>query len=74
LAATDPVKARAIILQERGLSFFDSLHLALAETSCQNIFLTTDDKLIKQAGTAGLSIQVANPVPWLMEVEQNERK
>ncbi|GHV54640.1 hypothetical protein FACS1894206_07850 [Deltaproteobacteria bacterium] len=70
LVVTEVHKVRARILQEHGLSFFDSLHLALAEASGQDVFLTTDDKLFKQAGTANLDIRVANPVTWFMEVEQ----
>jgi predicted nucleic acid-binding protein len=70
LVVTEVHKVRVRILQEHGLSFFDSLHLALAEASGQDIFLTTDDKLLKQAGAANLNIRVANPVIWFMEVEQ----
>jgi predicted nucleic acid-binding protein len=69
LPVTAPIKARAISLQSQGLSFFDSLHMALAEASSQDIFLTTDDKLLKRANKIDLNIRAANPVVWFMEVE-----
>ena len=68
LPVTAPAKARAVFLQSQGLSFFDSLHLALAEASRQDVFLTTDDKLLKCANKIDLNIRVANPVVWFMEV------
>jgi len=69
LPVTAPIKTRAISLQSQGLSFFDSLHLALAEAFHQDIFLTTDDKLFKRANKIDLNIRMANPVAWFMEVE-----
>jgi len=68
LPVTDQAKARATALRSQGLSFFDSLHLATAEVSRQNIFLTTDDKLLKSANKIDLNIRAANPVLWFMEV------
>jgi predicted nucleic acid-binding protein len=68
LPITAQVKTRSIVLQGQGLSFFDSLHLAVAEASRQDIFLTTDDRLLKRADKADLDIRAANPVVWFMEV------
>jgi len=67
LLVTAPTKIRAVCLQSEGLSFFDSLHLALAEASRQDVFLTTDDKLLKCANKIDLNIRVANPVVWFMD-------
>ena len=40
---------RARTLQKNGVNGMDALHLACAESSRVDIFLTTDDKLIKRA-------------------------
>ena len=62
----------AVSFQQRGLKPFDSLHLALAETSEVDVFLTTDDRLLQTAIGMNLKIKVANPVSWLMEVISGE--
>lgn len=59
---------RAEVFQQQGIRLFDSLHLAAAESYCQSILLTTDDKFLRRAATLELDISVANPVTWLMEV------
>lgn len=69
LPLTDQAKTRSAALRGQGLALFDSLHLAVAETFQQDIFLTTDDKLIKKAKTITLGLKVANPVSWFLEVE-----
>jgi len=69
LPLTDQAKTRSTALRGQGLALFDSLHLAVAEIFQQDIFLTTDDKLIKKAKAINLDIKVANPVSWFLEVE-----
>jgi len=64
---------RSIELQKKGIKPMDSLHLAVSETSTIDVFLTTDDALLRMASKMNLNIIVANPVTWLMEVLQNER-
>ena len=59
---------RSVFFQKRGLKPLDSLHLALAETSGADVFLTTDDRLLRTAQKIDLKIDIANPVSWLMEV------
>jgi predicted nucleic acid-binding protein len=46
----------------------DALHLASAESAKADIFLTTDDKLLKLATrlSTQLQVTVANPVFWLL--------
>jgi len=68
LATTEQVKARSRELQQQGLTFFDSLHVAFAEAYQLDVFLTTDDKLQRAASVIGLEVRVANPVIWFMEV------
>ena len=44
---TIQAEKRAAFFQNNGLKPFDSLHLALAETTGANVFLTTDDRLLR---------------------------
>ncbi len=66
---------RADALQKLGFHLFDALHLACAETAGASIFLTTDDRLLRLAlrTQEQLTVRVANPATWLMEVIANER-
>lgn len=53
------------------LSFepFDALHIACAEKGRADVFLTTDDDLLRKAlrNKKVLKVRVENPVRWLME-------
>ncbi len=61
---------RAQQLEALGFHTFDALHLACAENSSVDVFLTTDDRLLRHAArhTAELHVRVANPLSWLTEV------
>jgi predicted nucleic acid-binding protein len=80
-AATEFVKVekeqieRADALQDLGFHLFDALHIACAETAGADVFLTTDDRLLRLALRVKeqLTVRVANPANWLMEVITNER-
>ena len=52
----------------------DALHLACAESGSADVFLTTDDNLLKKAKSVQtqLNIQVDNPYEWLQKVRKNE--
>jgi predicted nucleic acid-binding protein len=65
-------RIRASELQEVGIKYFDGLHIALAEDGNAEIFLTTDDRLVRLAKKIHLRTKVCNPVVWLMEVLNNE--
>nr|WP_256472449.1 PIN domain-containing protein [Methanocalculus sp. AMF5] len=67
--------ARARFIHNLGIDTFDALHIASAE-SCNAIFLTTDDMLVRgiKKHKDILSTIVNNPVQWLMEVESNGNK
>jgi len=62
---------RAAFLQELGFGVFDALHLASAEHGQADVFLTTDDGLLRRAARCSneLRIRVQNPVSWYQEVE-----
>jgi len=61
---------RAAFLQSLGFGAFDALHLASAEQGRVDVFLTTDDSLLRRAVRYGdeLSIHVRNPVSWYREM------
>jgi predicted nucleic acid-binding protein len=55
-----------------GFKQWDALHLACAESGQVDIFLTTDDKLLRLAHrvAAQLKVRVENPLTWLTEVTE----
>jgi predicted nucleic acid-binding protein len=64
---------RAEELEGWGIAAFDALHLACAESGGADLFLTTDDKLLRRsAGRASqLHVRVADPLTWLTEVSES---
>lgn len=60
---------RAKQLEKMGFGAFDAMHIACAESGNADIFLTTDDKLLKLANRIKdkLNVHVANPLFWLTE-------
>ena len=70
LAASDVERAHA--LKALGFRTYDALHLACAERSEADVFLTTDDLIVRTAAPQAqyMNVRVANPVDWLLEVGQ----
>jgi len=70
VALTDAAIARAQELKAVGFRTYDALHLACAEHATVDVFLTTDDRVLRIATrhTAHLQVRVANPLEWLLEV------
>ena len=60
---------RAMALMTLGFKPLDALHVACAESAGVDVFLTTDDRLLKTAARNAreLKIPVANPLRWLEE-------
>jgi hypothetical protein len=58
-------------LPKLGFGAFDALRLASAEQGQPDVFLTTDDGLLRRAARYSneLRIRVRNPVSWHQEVE-----
>ena len=52
----------------------DALHIACAESGNVDIFLTTDDGILRRAkrNSSNLYVQVENPYVWLQTGEENE--
>jgi len=61
---------RAEFLQTLGFDPFDALHLACAEQGRTDVFLTTDDDLIRRAGRHAnkMRTRIRNPVSLCQEV------
>lgn len=57
-----------------GFSFYDAPHIASAERSRSDTFLTTDDRLIRRARQfpEQLNIKIDNSVQWLTQTMQEE--
>jgi predicted nucleic acid-binding protein len=62
--------ARANEIEQLGFTGVDALHLACAESGAADVFLTTDDKLLKRAALVAtrLDVRVANPLQWAQEM------
>ncbi len=61
---------RAKELRKEGFQVFDALHLACAESAGADVFLSTDDRLLKLAKRVSkrLKIRVMNPLAWVEEL------
>lgn len=68
------IEERTVELVQLGFSGYDAAHIASAERSRADIFLSTDDRLINKAqrNIQVLNVAVDNPVRWLMESTQME--
>jgi hypothetical protein len=64
--------ARAQQIQAWSITAFDALHLACAESGQVDVFLTTDDPLLRKAAAHAeqLRLRVENPLTWLREVSE----
>ena len=61
---------RALSLERLGFSTFDALHLAVAEQEEVDVFLTSDDVLVRRARRyiSLLRTRVENPLSWYEEL------
>ncbi|MCY3551580.1 MAG: PIN domain-containing protein [Candidatus Poribacteria bacterium] len=68
IGATENIRGQE--LEVLGFKWFDALHLACAESSQADVFLTTDDRLIRTSNRvrALLQVRVENPYTWLQEI------
>ena len=62
-------RGRAKMLKTLGFGTADALHLACAEEAKVDVFLSTDDKLVKRAKrlSQDIKVKVENPLIWLKE-------
>ena len=59
---------RASELRKYNIKNMDSLHIAYAESSNIDYFITTDRLLINASSRANLNVKVINPISFIMEV------
>ena len=64
------MKERASQLQKLGFTSYDAAHVASAERASSDIFLTTDDRLVRKSQTYAqlLKVKVNNPLQWLAQI------
>jgi predicted nucleic acid-binding protein len=63
------IRTRTAELAACGLTPLDALHVACAETAGVDVFLTTDDRLLRVLRrTENLRVSANNPLPWVNEV------
>jgi predicted nucleic acid-binding protein len=75
IPTTPEIEIHAQQLMQLRFKFYDALHLALAQSASVDIFLTTDDRLLKKAKQYAerVTIPVENPVIWLMPILQEDK-
>lgn len=72
---TESIKNRAIELcSKTSIRLMDSLHIASAESGNADVFLSTDDKLVRACSKLQLQVRVMNPATYLAEVIANDRR
>ena len=64
------IRERALELETIGFDTYDALHIACAEKAEVDVFLTTDDKLLRKSlrEREKIRVEVANPLKWLIEI------
>jgi predicted nucleic acid-binding protein len=75
IASISPeIVARSRDLAALGFTAMDALHVACAESTRVDVFLTTDDRLerLAQRHRGALQVRIANPWQWLEEVAAYE--
>ena len=71
---TENIDSRAEELIKLSFKYHDALHLAFAEAGGADVFLTTDDRLLRKAKQSPniFRMKVENPTIWLMNILQTE--
>lgn len=65
---SDNILKRACEIRKYNIKNMDSLHIAYAESSNIDYFITTDRLLINASSRADLKVKVINPINFIMEV------
>jgi len=65
----EAIVRRASEIQKIGFTDYDAMHIACSEKAQVDVFLSTDDKLVKKAQTSTnkLSIAIQNPLTWIQK-------
>lgn len=72
IEVNDRIESRGEDLQKLGFQGFDAIHLACAETAQADVFLSTDDRLLRRAirYRDQLTVAVENPATWFITTVQ----
>jgi len=67
---TEAIYQQAEMLQQLGFTALDALHLTCASAAEVDVFLSTDDKLLKKSRQHfnKIKLNAMNPLAWLQEV------
>lgn len=70
ISITEQVKSRGRELTALGFKAFDASHIACAEVANADVFLTTDDRMLRLAARhrGMLQVTVEDPLRWVQEV------
>ena len=68
VAVAGPVAERSRELVDAGFHALDSTHLACAESTGCDRFLTCDDRLLRRSGRVQLMVEVQNPLEYVREL------
>ncbi|PSB04966.1 PIN domain-containing protein [Merismopedia glauca] len=74
IESSENIDLRAEELMRLSFKYHDALHLAFAEAGGADVFLTTDDRLLRKARQFFhlFSIEIENPTIWLMNILSTE--
>ena len=74
--STEIINLRAEELMKLSFKYHDALHLAFAEAGDADVFLKTDDRLLRKAKQYPniFRIEIENPTIWLMNILQTEEE
>ncbi|MDZ7961385.1 MAG: PIN domain-containing protein [Aulosira sp. DedQUE10] len=63
------IRVRAKQLEQQGIKAIDALHVACAEASQSDYFITCDKRLINRC--QGLTLKAINPTDFILEIEDD---
>ena len=65
---------RAKVIKNMGFNTYDALHIACAEQGNADVFLTTDDKILRLyiRHAQNLNVRIENPIKLIREINNNE--
>jgi len=66
----EAIRQRAENLEHNGLKAIDALHIACAAAANSDYFITCDKRLINRC--SGLTMQVMNPVNFVLEISSDD--
>ncbi len=72
--SSDFLETRTHELVQLGFSSYDAAHIASAEKSKADVFLTTDDRLLNRGQRLStlINVNIDNPLQWLAKIIQEE--